>query len=85
MINTLYLYFYVEIFIVENVYFINGVSDVPTPPRNLDVYDVFKTSCKLKWEVPEDHGGSPILHYIIERQDLALKGIQYNILKLYTL
>jgi hypothetical protein len=41
----------------------------------LEVSDIFKTSCKLKWKTPKDNGGAPILHYIIERQDLALKGI----------
>lgn len=49
--------------------------DVPSPPRNLEVSDIFKTSCKIKWEVPEDDGGSPIIHYIVERQDLSIKGL----------
>lgn len=53
----------------------NEISDVPSPPRNLEVSDIFKTSCKLKWEQPEDNGGSALLHYIIERQDLTVKGI----------
>lgn len=51
------------------------ILDVPSPPRNLEVSDIFKTSCKIKWEVPEDDGGSPILHYIVERQDLSIKGL----------
>lgn len=59
-------------------FFIYEITDVPSQPRNLEVFDIFKTSCKLKWEVPEDNGGSPILHYIVERQDLALKGIKYK-------
>lgn len=56
-------------------FFIYGISDVPTPPRNLEVSDIFKTSCKIKWESSEDNGGSPILHYIVERQDLTVKGM----------
>lgn len=51
------------------------ISDVPTPPNNLEVSDIFKTSCKLKWEPSTDNGGSPILNYTIERQDLTVKGI----------
>lgn len=51
------------------------ISDVPSSPNNLEVSDIFKTSCKLKWEPSKDNGGSPILNYTIERQDLTVKGI----------
>lgn len=53
----------------------NLISDVPSPPCNLEVSDIFKTSCKLKWEPSKDNGGSPIISYIIEKQDLSLKGM----------
>lgn len=52
---------------------------MPTPPRNLEVSDIFKTSCKIKWESSEDNGGSPILHYSVERQDLTVKGMFFII------
>jgi len=51
------------------------ILDVPSSPRNLEVSDIFKTSCKIKWESSEDNGGAPILHYIVERQDLTVKGM----------
>lgn len=40
-----------------------------TPKGPLDVSDVTKHGCKLKWKKPEDDGGSPIDHYIIEKLD----------------
>ena len=43
------------------------VSDPPGPPRNVQVDDITKTSCKLTWEIPENDGGSPITGYFIER------------------
>lgn len=40
-----------------------------TPKGPLDVSDVTKHGCKLKWKKPEDDGGVPIDHYIIEKLD----------------
>lgn len=31
--------------------------------------DVTAESVKLKWEPPEDDGGEPIDHYVVERMD----------------
>lgn len=31
--------------------------------------DVTAESAKLKWEPPEDDGGEPIDHYVVERMD----------------
>lgn len=39
----------------------------------MSVSDVFSTSCNLSWEEPEDDGGSPITHYIIEYKNLSKK------------
>lgn len=44
-----------------------GKPSTPTGP--LDVSDVTKHGCKLKWKKPEDDGGIPIDHYIIEKLD----------------
>lgn len=35
----------------------------------LDVADITKSSCKLKWKKPEDDGGTPIEYYEIEKLD----------------
>lgn len=46
-----------------------------TAPRGpLDVNDVFKDKCKLKWKKPKDDGGSGILEYLVEKLDTA-KGV----------
>lgn len=39
------------------------------PKGPLDVSDVTKHGCKLKWKKPEDDGGSPIDFYEIEKLD----------------
>lgn len=49
------------------------MQDAPTPPQDVDVTDVYQTSCVVNWKAPEDDGGSPISKYIIERQDLSKK------------
>ncbi|ERL85176.1 hypothetical protein D910_02598 [Dendroctonus ponderosae] len=49
------------------------MQDVPAPPQDVDVKEVFQTNCKVAWKTPADDGGSPILHYVVERQDLSLK------------
>lgn len=46
------------------------VLDVPSPPKSLQVDDVSKNGCKLKWTKPVDDGGSDILHYVVEKMDL---------------
>lgn len=40
-----------------------------TPNGPLKVSDVTKHGCKLKWEAPEDDGGTPIEYYQIEKLD----------------
>lgn len=49
-------------------------SDVPTPPQDMKITDIFATKCKISWKTPQDHGGSPITQYIIEHQDMGVKG-----------
>lgn len=49
------------------------MQDVPAPPESVDVNEIFATSCCVAWKPPKDDGGSPIMKYIIERQDLSLK------------
>lgn len=40
-----------------------------TPNGPLKVSDVTKHGCKLKWEAPDDDGGTPIEYYQIEKLD----------------
>lgn len=39
------------------------------PEGPLAVSDVTAEGCKLKWEKPNDDGGAPIDHYVVERMD----------------
>ena len=47
--------------------------DKPTPPRNLTVTAITAETADLQWEVPEDDGGSPITHYVVEKKDVQRK------------
>lgn len=48
------------------------VLDKPSKPEGpLDVSDIYKDSCKLKWKKPKDDGGIPISGYVIEKLDTA--------------
>lgn len=42
---------------------------LPGPCKDIKASDVTKNSCKLTWEPPEYDGGSPILHYVLERRE----------------
>lgn len=47
-------------------------KDRPSPPEGpLEVSNVTKDSARLAWRLPVDDGGSPILHYIIEKMDVS--------------
>lgn len=48
------------------------VLDRPSPPGGpLIVSDVTRESCKLTYKAPADDGGSPILHYLVEKMDMS--------------
>ena len=42
-----------------------GVPGAPKGP--LDISDVRKDGCKLKWKKPEDNGGTPIEYYEVSK------------------
>lgn len=41
----------------------------PSPPLNVEVAEVRKTSMLLKWSQPLSDGNSPIISYIIEKKE----------------
>jgi hypothetical protein len=51
----------------KNNWLITGKPSKPKGP--LKVSDITSEGCKLKWNKPEDDGGEPIDHYVIERMD----------------
>ena len=49
------------------------MQDVPSAPTDVDVTEVFATSCVVSFKPSSDDGGSPIIKYVIERLDMSLK------------
>lgn len=48
------------------------VLDRPSPPEGpLHISDVTRESCKVSFKAPADDGGSPILHYLVEKMDVS--------------
>lgn len=47
------------------------LSKPGSPKGPLEVTDVTKKSCKLRWKKPEDDGGCPITEYEVEKMDVA--------------
>lgn len=48
------------------------VLDKPGPPQPpLNVGNVTKESARISWKPPLDDGGSPILHYVVEKMDVS--------------
>lgn len=49
--------------------------DVPGPPEGpLEIKDLYRDRCKLAWKPPKELGGLPLMHYIVERQDIGVRG-----------
>ncbi|RWS24197.1 twitchin-like protein, partial [Leptotrombidium deliense] len=47
--------------------------DEPGKPGKPEIVDYDNTKCDLKWAAPENDGGKPITHYIIEMKDKLSK------------
>lgn len=46
--------------------------DKPDKPEGpLEVTNVHKEGCKLKWKKPKDDGGLPLTGYVVEKMDAA--------------
>ena len=54
--------------------------DKPTPPRNLQVKNVFSDRCTLFWQPPSDDGGSPITRYVVEAIDVSQPHSSWDII-----
>lgn len=46
---------------------------MPSAPQDVEVTDVFATSCVVSFKPSKDDGGAPITKYVIERLDMSLK------------
>lgn len=42
---------------------------LPGPCKEIAASDITKNSCKVTWEPPDYDGGSPILHYVLQRRE----------------
>lgn len=51
-----------------------NMQDKPSPPTNIEVSEIFSTSCLITFGPPKDDGGLPLTYYTIERQDFSVKG-----------
>lgn len=48
------------------------ILDKPGKPEGpLEISEVHKEGCKVKWNKPKDDGGLPITGYVVEKQDTA--------------
>lgn len=56
---------------LQNVHI--NMQDVPSPPQDVNVKDVFEDNCVIAFKPSATDGGSPIQKYIIEKQDTSLK------------
>lgn len=46
-----------------------NIMDVPTPPLNVFVDNVYQDNCVVHWSAPKDDGGTEIKKYIVEQLD----------------
>ncbi|GAU87381.1 hypothetical protein RvY_00244-2 [Ramazzottius varieornatus] len=55
---------------VDEANFTVTIMDKPQAPKGpLDVSEITKDSCKLKWNPPTDDGGVPLTGYVVEKRD----------------
>lgn len=73
------------------VFHIIFITDKPSPPQNLTAPEILADSITLKWEAPEDNGGSDITGYLIEKREFnrrswqeveKVKNLEYTVTKL---
>lgn len=63
---------YIDVRHTKCLLFFIWLADRPSPPKGpLQVFDVTKENARVAWKPPDDDGGSPVLHYIIEKMDTS--------------
>lgn len=46
------------------------ILDKPGKPEGpIKISDIHKEGCSLKWNPPQDDGGVPLSHYVVEKMD----------------
>ncbi|XP_069558028.1 titin-like [Brachyistius frenatus] len=50
------------------------VLDSPGPPTHITVKDVTKNSATFTWDIPENEGGAPVTHYLVDIRDISRMG-----------
>ena len=56
---------------VKRVCVLGCRTAVPGKCSGLTVSDITKNACRLRWKPPEDDGGSRVMHYVVERQEVG--------------
>lgn len=50
------------------------LTDKPTAPRDMQTLETWADNILIDWKEPEDDGGLPILHYIVESKNMTKRG-----------
>ena len=54
---------------MPKIIFTNFTAKPDKPEGPLEVSDIHKDGCTLKWKRPKDDGGEPIENYVVEKYD----------------
>ena len=66
----------------KTIKIIQVIQKIPGAPRGpLEVSGMTKTSFTIKWEPPEDDGGTPVIEYIVEMKETSSKNWKKVIFK----
>lgn len=59
--------------VVKSLFALCKCTGLPGQCKIIDACEVTKNSCKITWEPPENDGGTPIIHYVLERREASKK------------